>query len=147
MKARSLKSVRHLLNDKPTLKSLAAEVDSQKALLADIRRLLPVDLAAHCLSARLDGQTLILHTDSPVWASRLRFLSAELHILLQNDFPALRKVKVKMLPAQQSPTRRQVTTYRSAAAADVLHAAASGISDTELRTALQRLGTKLAPVD
>ena len=45
--ARSPKPVRQLLKDKPSLKILELEVSAQKALLADVRRLLPETIRTH----------------------------------------------------------------------------------------------------
>jgi hypothetical protein len=59
------KSVRHLLKDKPTLKRLELEISAQKALLGEVRRLLPGDLAPHCVAARARQRQLVIYADSP----------------------------------------------------------------------------------
>lgn len=143
--ARSLKSVRHLLIDKPMLKTLAAEISAQRVLLDRVRRLLPGELAPHCIAARIDGQRLVVHTDSPVWASRLRFMSAELRMLLENDFPALREVKIRLLPPIGVRPRTEQTAQFSDIAAGTVQSAAEGIADPQLQAALQRLGSRLKP--
>ena len=98
--ARSPKSVRRLMKDKPTLKFLELEISAQKALLENVRRLLPGDLADHCVAARKRDQQLILHADSPVWATRLRYNSPQLISLLQPSHPSLREIKIKLVLAR-----------------------------------------------
>ena len=141
--AHSLKSVRHLLQDKPTLNHLEHEINAQRALLAEIRRLLPGELAAHCVSARLHGQRLVLHTDSPVWASRLRFMASELLSLLENRDRSLREIKIKLLPARSPGTKRRAPARRSHTAGDIVADSAEHVESAALREALQRLSRTL----
>lgn len=143
--ALSLKSVRQLLKDKPTLQHLEREMEAQRSLVVEIRRLLPADLAEHCTAARIDGRRLVLHTDSPVWASRLRFLSTELLRLLENDNPNLREVKVKLIPQRRINRQRPRTATRSEAGAAALKDAARHMQNRPLRTALERLSERVAP--
>lgn len=145
--ARSPKSVRHLLKDKPTLQSLAAETRAQQSQLDRVRRLLPGDLAPHCVAARVEGARLVIHAESPVWASRLRFMSAELLSLLQNELPALRQIKIRLLPASAERVRKRTPAQRSDTAAGIVRDAATDITDPQLRNALERLGTRLRRQD
>ena len=143
--AHSPKSVRHLLKDKPTLKRLDAEIRAQSALLAIVRRHLPGDLARHCVAARCDGERLVLHTDSPVWASRLRFLSAELRSLLKTDIATLREVKVRLSPARTVAPRPRRPARRSARGAEIVGESAEHTPSAALGEALARLARRLKP--
>ena len=145
--AHSLKSVRHLLQDKPTLHHLEHETNAQRALLAEIRRLLPGELAAHCVSARLHGERLVLHADSPVWASRLRFMSAELLSLLENGDRSLREIKIRLLPTRGQGTKRTHPARRSQTAGDIVAESAQHVESAPLRRALQRLSRTLKRPD
>ena len=141
--AHSLKSVRHLLQDKPTLNHLEHEISAQRALLAEIRRFLPGVLASHCVSARLHGQRLVLHTDSPDWASRLRFLATELISVLENSGRSLREIKIKQLPARIQGSKRLNPAHRSRTAGDIVAESAQHVESAALREALQRLSQTL----
>lgn len=143
--AHSLKSVRHLLKDKPTLKHLEHEIGAQKALLARVHRLLPGELATHCVAARVDGRRLVLHCDSPVWASKLRFLATELRSLLQTDYPSLREIKIKLLPQRGRVERRRMPARHSDLAAEMVRDSARALPPSRLRDALERLGKALKP--
>lgn len=141
--ARSLKSVRHLLKDKPTLKVLELEISAQKALLAEIRRLLPGDLADHCVAARLRGPQLVLHADAAVWATRLRFLAAQLLDLLRPEHPSLNEIRVKLLIPRSARSRPAGVARRSDEAAAIIHDCAADTKHPPLREALERLSRAL----
>lgn len=138
--ARSPKSVRHLLKDKPTLKLLEREIRAQNALLNQIRRLLPADLAPHCRAAQIREGLLVLHVDSPVWATRLRYLAPELLSLLRPDHTALSAVTVKVLVERESCRPRHRPAQHSAVAASIIHDSAEDTKHPQLRAALERLG-------
>lgn len=141
--ARSPRSVRHLLKDKPALRLLELEISAQKALLNQIRELLPEDLARHCLAAQKRDQLLILHTDSPVWATRLRYNSAHLISLLNSRHPSLREVKIRPVLSRQ-PTRRRLPPARhSDIAAAIIHDSAQDTKQPDLRKALESLSKRL----
>ena len=138
--ARSPKSVRHLLKDKPTLKFLEREVHAQNALLKQIRRLLPADLALHCHAAQIREGLLVLHVDSPVWATRLRYLAPELLSLMRPDHTALTSVTIKVLVKRESCGPRHRPPQHSDAAGSIIHDSAQDTKHPQLRAALERLG-------
>ncbi|WP_164513454.1 DUF721 domain-containing protein [Thiosocius teredinicola] len=137
------KSVRHLLKDKPTLRFLEREISAQKTLLAQVRQCLPVDLANHCLAAQFREQRLVLHTDSPVWATRLRYLAPEIASLLRLHYPNLQSVSIKMLIPQIRRSKKPRRAVRSDVAAEIIHETAAETKQPQLREALKRLGDAL----
>lgn len=141
--ARSPKSVRHLLRDRPTLKLIEAEISAQRALLIQVRELLPGDVARHCVAAQLRDQRLTLHADSPVWATRLRYLTAQILGLLQREHPSLRWIKIKLVLPHSPPPARPRVARRSDAAAGIIHDSAQDTKQPQLREALQRLSHSL----
>ena len=141
--AHSPKSVRHLLKDKPTLKILELEISTQKALLAAVRRLLPGQLADHCIAARQRGPQLVLHVDSPVWATRLRFLAPGLLELLRAEYPTLLDIRVKLLVARARPRAQPRPARRSDVGAEIIHESAADTKHPALRKALERLSLTL----
>jgi len=141
--ARSPKSVRHLLKDKPTLKRLELEISAQKALLGQVRHLLPNELAGHCVAAQMRDQHLILHTDSPVWATRLRYFAPQLISLLKSGDPSLRGIKVRLVLARSPQRRRLPAARHSDFAAAIIHDSAEDTKQPQLREALKRLSATL----
>jgi hypothetical protein len=142
---RSPRSVRHLLQDKPGLQRLEREIHAQESLLADVRRCLPADLASHCLNARLRVDTLVLHTDSPVWATRLRYLAPQLASVLAAEYPAVREVKIRLLVPTADHAAPKIGANRSDRAAKIIHSSADHANSEALRAALHRLGKAVKP--
>lgn len=141
--ARRPKSVRRLLKDRPTLKFLELEISAQKALLENVRRLLPKDLANHCVAAQKRDQQLILHADSPVWATRLRYNTPQLLDLMKPSHPTLRQVKVKLVLPQSVSRRTLPGPHHSDFAAAIIHDSAEDTKHPQLREALERLSIAL----
>lgn len=137
------KSVRHLLKDKPTLKRLELEISAQKALLGEVRRLLPGDLAPHCVAARAHQRQLVIYADSPAWATRLRFIAPQLPSLLRSHHPTLQEARVRLLISRGAPASRPRKARHSDAAAYIIQQSALNTREPDLREALLRLGRTL----
>ena len=144
MKQKSFRpsKVSTLLQSDTTLSHLGQMLNQQQRLLTQIRSILPHPLDAHCLHARISTDQLILHTDSPVWTSRLRFHAPQLLKQLQQQAPKLRRVKILVhIPARVlRPKRRKITLSPTSAAS--IQDLANHISDPALRAALQRLESR-----
>lgn len=137
------KSVRHLLKDKPTLKRLELEISAQKALLGEVRRLLPGDLAPHCVAACARARQLLIYADSPAWATRLRFFAPQLISLLQSRYPVLTEARVKLLISRGAPAPKPRKARLSDAGACIIQESALNTSEPDLREALLRLSRAL----
>lgn len=120
-----------LLENNPHLDHLVRMLRSQQALLEEVRALLPGTLAQHCLHVRISGERLVIHVDSPAWASRLRFQANTLLQALRPRAPNLKKVSIRILlplsaeKSQQNPSRRK------------RHSLAQSIDDEELKRLLK----------
>ncbi len=137
------KPVRLLIKDRPVLSRLEQEADAQLALLHLVRRHLPEELAPHCVGARLHAHRLVLHTDSPVWASRLRYLAKQLQSLLERHHPELREIKIRLIMPDSGPPKRQSVARRSDRAAAIIQDCATDTRAGPLKTALSRLSRAL----
>lgn len=134
-----MRRIDNLLGHAEPLRRLSAALARQRALLAAVADVLPAELAAHCVSATLDGAELRLLVDSPAWATRLRYLGNDLRRTLRSRW-RIDSVTVQVEPARQPPAGRPARkVVLSAAAADAIAGAASAIEDTALRQALLRL--------
>jgi hypothetical protein len=141
--AHSPKSVRQLLKGKPTLKRLELEISAQKALLAQLRAMLPDDLAPHCVAARLRERQLVIYADSPAWTTRLRFFAPKIPGLLRPVYPAVHEVRVRMLIHRTRPTPHRRSARHSDQAAYIIQQSAMNTSEPDLRAALLRLSRAL----
>jgi len=138
--------INQLFQQQSALKSLYAEVQQQQQLLALVRQTLPPNLAEHCCEARLRGTVLTLFTDTPVWASKLRFITPRLLSELRSQFPGLASISVKTQVAQRRrpvrPRRKNAARHSDRAAATVDDGADS-VTSPALRFALKRLARAL----
>lgn len=106
-----------------------------------IRRALEPDLRPHCLHATIEGGRLTLVSDSPVWASRLRFGAPGLMAALAVEGPAVTEVRVRVAPqaaARPEPARQPAVTLSAGTVAHLL-GAAEAMEDPDLAAALRRL--------
>lgn len=140
-----LKPLRHALrclSDSETRGALLALIDQQRQLLQAIRaRLLP-PLDAHCLFATLEEGQLTLITDSPAWASRLRFQVPELMADLGSLEGEIAACRVRIQPqtvARRGPEVERQRARISPATASLIRQAGEVQGDTELGRALRRL--------
>ena len=141
----ALKPLRHALrclNDSETQGALLALIDRRRQLLQAIRAHLPPPLDAHCLYAALEEGKLTLVTDSPAWASRLRFQTLELTAELSSTQGEIEACRVRVQPLAVARRALDVERPRariSPATVSLLRQAAEAQGDTELGRALCRL--------
>ena len=67
------------------LSALAQRAAEMDHLAQSIRTALPNPLGEHVIAANLRDETVIVVTDSPVWASRIRFYSQEILARINTD--------------------------------------------------------------
>lgn len=145
-KTKSIRSVRDILAAGPHAK-LLVQHDRHQQLLGLVRQQLPPALASHCLNAQQQGETLIVHADSPVWANKLRFQLGNLQALQQIPaFQAVRQVQVRVLPTSETPTTaRDPVSTLSNEAEDIIRKLAEAISDDDLRASWLRIADRKKP--
>ncbi|MDP3837984.1 MAG: DUF721 domain-containing protein [Methylococcales bacterium] len=76
-----------------TMAYFQGQIGQQKRLLHAVQKLLPTELAAHVHCCLMRDNKLLVYTDSPAWASQLRFYHAT---LLANTSPTVADVQVKV---------------------------------------------------
>jgi len=144
-----LLSLRHLLVSSAPLSNLLSRIRQNEAMTAQIRALLPADLAPHLAAALMQGGRLVLLAPSPVWASRLRFAVPH----LRDGLAEILDIRVKVLPetpAKPDALRRPRRARNlSPQTAEQIRVVAATPSDPELGAALRRLAAhsdgRLAP--
>lgn len=110
-----------------------------------LRGELPPETDGHYHVANIQGRTLVIMTDSPVWTTRLRQLGPRILTILQNSGRKnLLHIRVFSRPAQ-SPVARPPESVKtkpkhiSLQSSRLLNQAASTIGDEGLREALLKL--------
>jgi hypothetical protein len=106
--------------------------------------ILPVSLTGHAILGKLNPGEWLVYTDSPVWATRLRYglsrLRRQLSDRLKMPVPVLR---IRVAPRNSPPpppAHRQMII--SAQSARLLEGTARNVDDVRLKAALLRLATR-----
>jgi hypothetical protein len=122
------------------LARLLQEASRQEAWTAQLRALLPEDLAFKCQVANLRDHVLTVHTDKAVWATRFRFLIPKLlpKLNLLADFSAVRDIRVRVVPQAGRPDEPE-PQRPTPPDAKSLEALARTIDYPELKAAILRL--------
>jgi hypothetical protein len=138
-KQTDLVRVGRLFAAKPTLSAWRRQVNSQEALLNQVRALLPADMKPHCTDIKVQGEALTLFVDSPSWATRIRYQSVSLA-----KMTGYSKITISVYrPAPPPKNKYKTVGYKarilSEKACEVLRQSACQISDPTLKQALIRL--------
>jgi len=114
-----------------------AIIQLQKA----IRKKLGSPLNKHLSVANYNHDCLVIITDSPAWAARLRFQSADILTFARTwpDLKNLQTVRIKVTPLNEHQTKQSDNISISSSTADLLRTVAENINDAELRVSLLRL--------
>ena len=143
--ARAPKTLHQLLyRPHSQLSRIVDRVHQQRSLLRHIHDQLPSDLSPHCLHAEIDHGELMLFFDNSAWAHRAQFLGPELLAnMTQTGLPDLKRLRVRVLPKSGTSSReRRRTITLSDKNAEIIEAAAEGISDVSLRASLLKLAKR-----
>ena len=105
---------------------------------------LPSPLRDHIMVADFDQKTLVLQTDGPAWAARLRFEIPRLLELarLKCNLPSVQTVRIQVAPPVQNRKPRSRDIHLSRRAADTLRNSALSTDDAALRDSLLRLSRR-----
>lgn len=145
------KPLQHFLSDDGSpLQRLFYRARSFGQVLCQVKQHLDHDLAEHCCAASIHEHTLVLHTTSSAWATRLRYISRQLLSSLQSepDFSHLTHIDIKIkhplhLPTLVNPEDKPTPpTPLSPHTVKLLEDTASHSEDPKLREALRRLARR-----
>jgi hypothetical protein len=135
-----------IFNANKNLSLLCSRVSEQLAVLQSIKAVLPKNLANHALHCVINGNKLLLYTDSAIWASQLRFYDRA--ILAAAIAPTTTKpvalLQVKVLSAFTGISRKKRAYIPSQLVVDEIRANSCAINDPELKQALGKLSATLA---
>lgn len=112
--------------------------DLEKKLLGH----LPESLRSHCKIANFSNKTLVLHTDSAVWATRLRYCTPDILRFMQTDckLVTLKTIRIKVKPAVHQPLQKvREKTLLSPSTSDFIRQVANSLADKDLRKSLHNI--------
>lgn len=96
-----MKSFRQLMaNPSGVLSGLLQHSKTIKRLDKIFQASLAAPLNQHCYVANFREKTLVVHTDSSIWATQLRYMAPELLLQWQQDstMPRIDKLEVRVRP-------------------------------------------------
>jgi hypothetical protein len=137
----SMISITKLLHAQGSLTQLNRQLVQQQRLAEQVRELLPPPLNEQLLGAVLNGRRLTLLVQSPVWASRLRYLAPQLLRQLRQQGLLVEQVQPRIVP-EQGKTRKRAprkSPVLSPQNVKLLRQTAEAMEAGPLREALLRL--------
>jgi len=138
-----MRTIKQVITSHTALTTLGRQLSGQRALADQVRALLPSPLKEQIRAAVLETRTLSLFVDSPVWASRLRYLAPELIRQLKRQGLIINQVRTRIVPESRrkggSHERRHLLL--SEQSAELLRKTAATLTDDSLREAMLRLSS------
>ncbi len=133
-----------LFGPESTLSRLSASVASHEALLIRVHRALPESLTRHCIAVSVDGDMLVIVTDSASWATQLRFHEQIVLSDLATDkpFKGIRRLSVRVRMGRDTPATEidlHPDNKISTQGRNIINSCANSITDKPLSNALRRL--------
>ena len=139
---------KRLLNNKASLNGLQhiqQTLNNQHELLRVVKLHVTDELVDHCLHITADNNSVVLFTDSPVWASKLLYLRLPIiDALSKHVGKPVRSLTIKVLPKHQPkptplPKRPSSTTIQNLTSANTFRSTEKlGASLSKLIDALKK---------
>jgi len=138
------KKISELLGSSSDLSSMLTHIGALRQLQKHLCSRLPPPLNQHITIANFHQQTLIVHTDSPTWAAKLRFKIPDILDIARNNrhLTDIQTVRIKVMPVEQT-TDRAPPAKISPQTAGILRQAAENTTDTALRSSLYNLSNNV----
>jgi hypothetical protein len=136
-----MRSIHSLIRDRGPLAQLKRQLSAQQALASQVAKLLPSPLNEQLQGAVLSGRRLALLVNSPVWASRLRYLAPQLARQLRQRGLPVEQVVPRIVPEERKTTsgRPSRSISLSKKNAQMLRQTAESLESGPLQDALRRL--------
>lgn len=149
-KTKLVRSVKDILASGPHAQ-LLAQNGLNNELLGLVRKHLTGPTSLHCVNAQLQHETLIVHVDSPAWATKLRFQLGSLLPSLRKvpSLDGLQQILVRVLPGAENKSLGSAPSSAglSEESAELIRKLASAITDDTLRASWLRLAKNTKPQD
>ena len=130
---------------KANFEFLAKRIAQQLALLETVRSALPDDLTGHAVHCVSRANILIIYTDSPAWAAKLRFYQEPVLTVLNNKAKSnFNQFRIKVLKHYSAKPVKQHPTIPSRTVINEIKATSRSVEDRELKQALAKLSATLS---
>ena len=138
-----MNSISDLLESSDKLSQLCDHIEKLDALQTKLRDYLDPPLNKHVIIADYRQKTLVLHTDSAAWATKLRYRTPELLALFRDDLPGLRSIRIKNPPVETTVEKTRHAAKASPDTVDTIRQVADRITEPPLRSVLLRIADRL----
>lgn len=122
------------------------QIEQQQRMLQQVRKGLPDNLAKHACHCLISNGTLLVYTDSAIWASQLRFYNQTiLANVVSVTHEAVQKMQIKVMTQNTGvhpPSVVQVN-IPTLATIDMMQKQTACVSDKSLQQSLLRLNATL----
>jgi len=126
-------------------KKLKKQTAKQRFINTILHQILPQPLNQHVWVAKLDNGVLSLLTDSPSWATQIRYQQHEIIKQLNSD-PSLKLNKIEISIARSIDRSRTTTpqpkTRLSVSAKQAIKSATTTLSDPELKAIFEKISKR-----
>lgn len=132
----------YLSDEESHLATLCRHVEFLTGLEKKLQEQLSDPLRSHCKVANISNKTLVLHADSAVWATRLRYCTPEILRFMQTEcnLTTLKTIRIKVKPAAHQHSHKvQEKPLLSAETSDLIRHAANSLTDMDLRNSLHNI--------
>lgn len=136
------KKVSDLLSVHSDLAQIREHASDIARLQNKLSQKLEPPLNQHVIVANFDAKTLIIHTDSPIWAAKLRFKIPELLDIVKNlcEIPTISTIRIKVvIPKDAQEGSKLNIQPLSLENADYLQQLATTTDDAALADVMARL--------
>lgn len=123
-----------------------AQIDQQRQILQQVRQCLPGNLANHVCHCLINKQTLLVYTDSALWASQLRFYhAAMLGGVAGFTEGAVAKIQIRLMTQTTGVAASKISKANipCPAALEIMKQQIGHVQDKTLQDSLQRLNATL----
>ena len=130
------KKLPDFLASSDTLSSLCHHIEKLRELQVKLCSQLDNPLNQHVIVADYLQKTLVLHTDNPAWAAKLRFKTPDILAFLKHDLTDVQTIRIKVIPVSPTTTKPRPVTKISMDTANLIRQVADNIPDPALRSVL-----------
>jgi hypothetical protein len=138
---KSAVNINTILSQGPDISRLILHSYSLLRFQSIMRSKLNSPESEHIYLASVSEDTAILYTDSPAWASKLRFKTQQLIDIFRNipNFPKIKTIRIKVSPTLYIEQEENIPTNLTPKTSKFLEEIADNMNDPELKSALLRL--------
>ena len=135
------RNINSILSKNRTIGSLYTHSLEILKLQSALRSKLDPSLKDHVYITKVNPDNILIYTDSPVWASKLRFLTTEILNIVKNvpSYKKIETVRIKVSPSLGPISNNTNQISISPLTAKHLEQVAENINDSNLQSSLLKL--------